>query len=82
MSRSWVVILVALVGCRGDSTRTKRTGSAAPVEMITQPQLGDGGMAGTGAITDEIEPNDGFYVDSLGWVFYQRGDYPQAVEQL
>jgi tetratricopeptide (TPR) repeat protein len=30
----------------------------------------------------EIEPDDGFYVDSLGWVFYQRGDYRHAVEQL
>src|SRR5436309_12650696 len=29
-----------------------------------------------------IEPDDGFYVDSLGWVYYQRGDYPRAVEQL
>jgi Flp pilus assembly protein TadD len=23
----------------------------------------------------EIEPDDGFYVDSLGWVYFQRGDY-------
>jgi len=30
----------------------------------------------------EIEPDDGFYVDSLGWVYYQRGDYGHAVEQL
>jgi len=30
----------------------------------------------------EIEPDDGFYVDSLGWVYYQRGDYRHAVEQL
>jgi Flp pilus assembly protein TadD len=30
----------------------------------------------------KIEPNDGFYVDSLGWVYYQKGDYPRAVEQL
>lgn len=29
-----------------------------------------------------VDPNDGFYIDSLGWVFYQRGKYPQAVEQL
>src|SRR5207245_2843271 len=29
----------------------------------------------------EIEPDDGFYVDSLGWVYYQRGDYGRAVEQ-
>jgi len=29
-----------------------------------------------------VDPNDGFYIDSLGWVFYQRGKYRQAVEQL
>jgi tetratricopeptide (TPR) repeat protein len=30
----------------------------------------------------KIEPNDGFYIDSLGWVYYQKGDYVRAVEQL
>jgi tetratricopeptide (TPR) repeat protein len=30
----------------------------------------------------KIAPNDGFYIDSLGWVYYQRGDYNQAVEHL
>jgi Flp pilus assembly protein TadD len=30
----------------------------------------------------DIEPEDGFYVDSLGWVYYQKGDYKHAVEQL
>ncbi len=29
-----------------------------------------------------ISPNDGFYIDSLGWVFYQRGDYEAAVQYL
>src|SRR5262249_19085348 len=29
-----------------------------------------------------LDPTDGFYVDSLGWVYYQRGDYQKAVEQL
>jgi len=29
-----------------------------------------------------IEPDDGFYVDSLGWVYYQKGDYSEAVVQL
>ena len=28
----------------------------------------------------KIQPNDGFYIDSLGWVYYQKGDYPKAVE--
>ena len=30
----------------------------------------------------KIQPNDGFYIDSLGWVYYQKGEYPRAVEQL
>ena len=30
----------------------------------------------------KIEPNDGFFIDSLGWVYYQKGDYGKAVEQL
>ena len=29
-----------------------------------------------------IEPDDGFYVDSLGWVYYQQGDYSRAVAEL
>ena len=29
-----------------------------------------------------IEPEDGFYVDSLGWVYYQKGEYGKAAEQL
>jgi Flp pilus assembly protein TadD len=29
-----------------------------------------------------IEPEDGFYIDSLGWVYYQRGEYQKAVDQL
>jgi len=30
----------------------------------------------------EIEPNDGYFIDSLGWVYYQKGDHQRAVEQL
>jgi Flp pilus assembly protein TadD len=30
----------------------------------------------------KIQPDDGFYIDSLGWVYYQKGDYPKAVEYL
>jgi tetratricopeptide (TPR) repeat protein len=30
----------------------------------------------------KIQPEDGFYIDSLGWVYYQKGDYQKAVEQL
>jgi tetratricopeptide (TPR) repeat protein len=28
------------------------------------------------------EPDNGYYVDSLGWVYYVRGQYQQAVETL
>ena len=30
----------------------------------------------------KIAPNDGFYIDSLGWVYYQKGDYQQALKHL
>jgi tetratricopeptide (TPR) repeat protein len=30
----------------------------------------------------ELQPNEGIYIDSLGWVYYRRGDYKRAVEQL
>jgi tetratricopeptide (TPR) repeat protein len=30
----------------------------------------------------EKEPDNAYYVDSLGWVYYQRGDYANAVAQL
>jgi len=30
----------------------------------------------------ELRPNDGFIIDSLGWVHYRLGEYPDAVEQL
>ena len=46
------------VACRGGGTKTKRTGSAAPVEVINEPQLTDAGR-GPGPNADEIEPNDG-----------------------
>ena len=29
-----------------------------------------------------LRPNDGFIVDSVGWVHYRLGEYPQAVETL
>jgi hypothetical protein len=58
-----IVVLVSIgatacSGCRGGGTKTKRTGSAAPVEVITQPQLADAGR-GPGPDADEVEPNDG-----------------------
>ena len=30
----------------------------------------------------EIRPNDGFYIDSLGWVYYRKGEFHKAIEQL
>jgi tetratricopeptide (TPR) repeat protein len=30
----------------------------------------------------ESEPKNGYYTDSLGWVFYMRGDYSRAIEEL
>ena len=30
----------------------------------------------------EIKPNDGFYLDSLGWVYFQNEDYDKAEELL
>lgn len=29
-----------------------------------------------------LKPNDGFYLDSLGWVYYQKGEYDKALEVL
>jgi len=30
----------------------------------------------------ELRPNDGYIVDSLGWVYYRLGEYEAAVPQL
>jgi tetratricopeptide (TPR) repeat protein len=30
----------------------------------------------------ELRPNDGYIVDSLGWAYYQLGDYEEAVKHL
>jgi tetratricopeptide (TPR) repeat protein len=30
----------------------------------------------------ELKPNDGYIVDSLGWAYYQTGDYDEAVKHL
>lgn len=30
----------------------------------------------------ELKPDDGFYLDSLGWLYYQKKDYPQAAATL
>jgi Flp pilus assembly protein TadD len=30
----------------------------------------------------ELRPNDGYIIDSLGWAYYQLGDYEQAVTHI
>jgi tetratricopeptide (TPR) repeat protein len=30
----------------------------------------------------ESDPNNGYYLDSLGWVYYQMGDYARAIPEL
>ncbi len=30
----------------------------------------------------ELKPNDGYYLDSLGWVYYQKKDYEKALKFL
>jgi Flp pilus assembly protein TadD len=30
----------------------------------------------------KIKPDDGYITDSLGWVYYKKGDYPRALKYL
>jgi len=30
----------------------------------------------------EIEPDNGYFIDSLGWAYYQQGRYPEALKEL
>ena len=30
----------------------------------------------------QLKPNDGYYLDSLGWVYYQQKKYPEALKIL
>jgi Flp pilus assembly protein TadD len=30
----------------------------------------------------ELEPNNGYFIDSLGWAFYQQGRYSEALLEL
>ncbi len=53
-----LAIVPVLAACRGGSTKTRRTGSGAPVEIVTQAQVSDAGSHGAGPTSDEIEPND------------------------
>jgi Flp pilus assembly protein TadD len=30
----------------------------------------------------ELEPENGYFIDSLGWAYYQQGRYPDALREL
>ena len=30
----------------------------------------------------QLDPNNGAYLDSLGWVFYRKGKYDDALKEL
>jgi hypothetical protein len=47
--------LVLLAACHGGGPKSHRTGSGAPVELVTEVKSLDAGRAGS---TDEVEPND------------------------
>jgi hypothetical protein len=53
-----VACAVVLAPACGKGNRQKRSGDAAPVEVVQQPVTGDAG-AGSAAQADEVEPNDG-----------------------
>ena len=50
-----VALALALAACRGGRPKVHRTGSAAPVELVTQAPA-DAGAGG--ALSEEAEPND------------------------
>ncbi|MEK7702105.1 MAG: tetratricopeptide repeat protein, partial [candidate division NC10 bacterium] len=29
-----------------------------------------------------LEPENGYFIDSLGWAYYQQGRYPEALKEL
>jgi len=61
--RRWLALAAVVVavgaagaGCKAKPTH-RRTGDSAAVEVVTAPVSPDGGASG--AVTDEVEPNDG-----------------------
>jgi tetratricopeptide (TPR) repeat protein len=30
----------------------------------------------------DLEPENGYFIDSLGWAYYQQGKYPEALKEL
>jgi hypothetical protein len=53
--RRFALLVFLAAGCHGGGSKSHRTGSGAPVELVTEVRLPDAGHAGS---TDEIEPND------------------------
>ena len=49
------LFLATLAACHGGGPKSHRTGSGAPVELVTEVKPLDAGRAGS---TDEVEPND------------------------
>jgi hypothetical protein len=50
-----LALLVLLAACHGRGSKGHRTGSGAPVELVTEVKAPDAGAVGS---TDEVEPND------------------------
>ncbi|MGN6110354.1 MAG: hypothetical protein ACTHU0_34945 [Kofleriaceae bacterium] len=57
LAATLAIVAAAAAGC-GGKKRQKRTGDAAPVEVITEPNLSGGSAAGGATESDEKEPND------------------------
>jgi hypothetical protein len=53
------VALLASCHGSGDKPHSSRGSGVAPIEVVNQPQFPDAGGRASGAIADEIEPNDG-----------------------
>jgi len=52
---AFLLLVGALGACHGRGSKSHRTGSGAPVELVTEVKAPDAGRVGS---TDEVEPND------------------------
>ena len=62
-SRRAALALLVLAACRGHAAKVHRESTAAPVEVVTQPELPDAGASG--GTVEESEPNDADGVATL-----------------
>lgn len=53
--RRLALFAMLVMGCHGGGSKSHRTGSGAPVELVNEIKTSDAGHAGT---TEEVEPND------------------------